>query len=171
MAAKEMVLENDPLNSMSNEDQSRTTDGNQGQGPESILDLEDQDLDSQLEFHGVSEQQLFSLLSAANITTSFANTTDSGTENHSQDEHLDIHETTECLSDLDLDDCEYEALDKELDQLNMCMDKLETWSIALHGRVKQFLESTRTERNVSNETLENGNKTSGQEGSREASGL
>ena len=36
---------------------------------------------------------------------------------------------------------EYEALDQELDQLNSCLDELETWNDSLNSRIKDLLEN------------------------------
>lgn len=36
---------------------------------------------------------------------------------------------------------EYNSIDKELDQLNSCLDTLENWNDSLHSRMKEFLET------------------------------
>ena len=38
---------------------------------------------------------------------------------------------------------EYEALDKELDELNSELDKMENWSSSLHDKVAELLKETR----------------------------
>lgn len=48
---------------------------------------------------------------------------------------------------------EYEALDQELDQLNSCLDKLESWNDSLHSRMKDLLESMQMSRDQTKEQI------------------
>ena len=44
---------------------------------------------------------------------------------------------------------DFDAIDKELDNLNSCMDALENQSTSLHEKVKEFLENVKCQRDVS----------------------
>jgi len=47
---------------------------------------------------------------------------------------------------------DYAALDKELDQLNSAMDKVENWSTTLHDKVAEFLKETQQQNSNSSAT-------------------
>jgi len=59
---------------------------------------------------------------------------------------LDSAKDTPSKTGYILEITEYEALDQELDQLNSCLDKLESWNDSLHSRMKDLLESMQMSR-------------------------